>query len=90
MSSTLRGSIDRNMGKGKKLNQTSMMRSSLRSSIMEDPDYMTAEQMRQTAGAMPRRRRGGLFEGTAASRERKLARLREPKKEKFPPMRYTN
>jgi len=46
--------------------------------------------MRATTGAKPRRRRGGLHEGTAASRERNLARLREPKKEKMPPMRYTN
>ena len=67
-----------------------MMRSSIRSSMVDDPDYKTAEQMRQSMGARKKRVRGGLFEGTAASRERQLARLREPKKEKFPPMRYTN
>ena len=51
---------------------------------------MTAEQMRATMGARPKRVRGGLMDGTAATRERQLARLREPKKEKYPPMRYTN
>ena len=51
---------------------------------------MTAEQMRAQSGSKPLRVRRGLMDGTEASRERQLARLREPKKEKMPPMKYTN
>ena len=91
MESTIRGSIERNMPRNKKkLNKTTVMKKSICDSIMENPDYMTADQMRATTGAKPKRIRGGLMEGTAATRERQLARLREPKKEKMPPMRYTN
>lgn len=88
MGSTIRGSSKpRNK---KKMNQTTGLKNSINGSIMEEADYMTAEQMRATMGPRPKRVRGGLMDGTAATRERQLARLREPKKEKYPPMRYTN